>query len=111
MFRKMQAVVRRIPRGKVLTYGDVAYLAGFPGSARQVVWALRADAGTLPWHRVIGAGGKILLTGQPGLEQKIRLRTEGVEFSGERVRMELHHAKEAIKKLTKRAAKKKATRR
>ena len=44
MFDEIRAVIRRIPRGKVATYGQVAEAAGFPGCARQVVWALRDSA-------------------------------------------------------------------
>ncbi|MBV9086489.1 MAG: MGMT family protein [Acidobacteria bacterium] len=89
MFPALQATVRKIPRGKVSTYGEVARAAGYPGAARQVVWALRAARG-LPWHRVVGAGGRIRLPGAAGMEQRIRLEAEGVTFSGMRVRMEEH---------------------
>lgn len=89
MFPKIQQTVRKIPRGKVSTYGDVAYAAGYPGAARQVAWALHGSRG-LPWHRVVGAGGKILLPGEAGFEQRMRLQQEGVEFAGLRVRMEKH---------------------
>jgi len=89
MFARIRETVRKIPKGKVATYGDVAYAAGFPGAARQVVWALHSSRG-LPWQRVVGAGGKILLPGEAGFEQRMRLQHEGVEFSGLRVRMELH---------------------
>lgn len=92
MFKRIQAVVRKIPRGKVATYGDVAYAAGYPGAARQVVWALRATRG-LPWHRVLGAGGKILLPGEAGFEQRMRLQAEGVAFHGNRVALKEHRAK------------------
>ncbi len=92
MFERIQAVVRKIPRGKVATYGDVAYAAGYPGAARQVVWALRATSG-LPWHRVLGAGGKILLPGEAGFEQRMRLQAEGVAFHGSRVALKEHRAK------------------
>jgi methylated-DNA-protein-cysteine methyltransferase-like protein len=81
--------IRKIPKGKVSTYGGVALAAGFPGCARQVVWALRNARG-LPWHRVVGAGGKISLTGENGLEQRLRLESEGVVFHGSRVWMEKH---------------------
>jgi methylated-DNA-protein-cysteine methyltransferase-like protein len=81
--------IRKIPKGKVSTYGDVASAAGFPGCARQVVWALRAARG-LPWHRVVGAGGKISLPGENGLEQRLRLESEGVAFHRRRVWMEKH---------------------
>jgi methylated-DNA-protein-cysteine methyltransferase-like protein len=81
--------VRRVPRGKVATYGDIAYAAGFPGSARQVAWALHQSSG-LPWHRIVGAGGKILLTGEAGFEQRMRLEAEGVIFHGLRIDMRRH---------------------
>ncbi len=90
MFDKILRQVRRIPRGKVATYGDVAYAAGFPGAARQVVWALHSSRG-LPWQRVVGAGGRILLTGEHGMEQRFRLENEGVTFVGLRVNMKEHH--------------------
>ncbi|MBC8164835.1 MAG: MGMT family protein [Bryobacteraceae bacterium] len=75
-------VVRRIPRGKVMTYGGVAEAAGHPGAARQVVWSLNQSAPGIPWHRVVGAGLKIRLTGEPGLEQRLRLETEGWRVQG-----------------------------
>ena len=90
MFQKMLRQVRRIPRGKVATYGDVAYAAGFPGAARQAAWALHGSSG-LPWQRVVGAGGKILLTGEAAMEQRFRLENEGVKFVGLKVNMRAHH--------------------
>ena len=90
-FQRVQAVVRRIPRGKIASYGAVALAAGFPGTARQVAWALRgARAAGLPWHRVLGAGGAIRLPGESGAEQRLRLESEGVTFSGSRARMDRH---------------------
>src|SRR6476469_3786045 len=86
MFTKIQSVVRNIPRGKVSSYGAVAKAAGFPGAARQGVWALRQTQG-LPWHRVVAAGGRIALPGEAGFEQRMRLESEGVSFSGSRVRL------------------------
>jgi methylated-DNA-protein-cysteine methyltransferase related protein len=86
MFKKIQNAVRNIPRGKVSSYGAVAEAAGFPGAARQVVWALRQTK-DLPWHRVVAAGGRIALPGEAGFEQRMRLESEGVSFSGSRVRM------------------------
>jgi methylated-DNA-protein-cysteine methyltransferase related protein len=87
MFQKIQSLVRAIPRGKVSSYGAVARAAGFPGAARQVVWALRQAKG-IPWHRVVAAGGRIALPGEAGFEQRMRLESEGVSFSGSRVRMD-----------------------
>ena len=86
MSAKIHATIRRIPRGKVSTYGAVARAAGFPGAARQVVRALHR-AFDLPWQRVVAAGGRIALPGERGLEQRFRLEAEGVKFSGRKVRM------------------------
>lgn len=77
--------MRRIPRGRVLTYGQVARLLGTPRGARAVGWALRAlpdDEGhRVPWHRVVAAGGRISLRAGPGPElQRQRLRREAVRF-------------------------------
>jgi len=90
MFARIRATIRKIPRGKVATYGDVAYAAGFPGAARQVAWALHGSGGLLPWQRVVGAGGRILLPGVKGAEQRFLLQTEGVAFIGLRVDMKQH---------------------
>ena len=87
MFKKIQSLIRSIPRGKVSSYGAVAQAAGFPGAARQVVWALRGAQG-LPWHRVVAAGGRIALPGEAGFDQRMRLESEEVPFSGSRVRMD-----------------------
>jgi len=86
MLEKIKRTIARVPYGKVATYGQIAKLAGFPGAARQVVWALRASSG-LPWHRIVGAKGKISLTGEAGFEQRIRLEMEGVRFNGVRIDM------------------------
>ena len=92
MFPRIRAAILKIPRGKVATYGGVARAAGFPGAARQVVWALQG-ATALPWHRILGSGGKILLPGHSGQEQRLRLEMEGVTFSGARVVMKQHEFK------------------
>jgi len=89
MFAQIHKIVRSIPRGQVLTYGGVARAAGFKGAARQVVWALRSAKG-LPWHRVVGARGRILLMGEAGLEQRLRLQNEGVHFQGGVVDLAAH---------------------
>ena len=84
-FERVYAAVRAIPRGHVATYGDVASLLGVPRGARAVGWALRALSASrervVPWHRVVGAGGRISLRGGPGPKlQRRRLRQEGVRF-------------------------------
>jgi methylated-DNA-protein-cysteine methyltransferase-like protein len=91
MFDDMLRQVHRVPRGKVATYGDIAYAAGYPGAARQVAWALHAESLGLPWHRIVGAGGTILLTGEHGFEQRMHLQAEGVGFLGLKVNMAAHH--------------------
>lgn len=79
-YRNFYAVISRIPRGKVATYGQVALLAGLPGRARQVGYALSALADpSVPWHRVINAKGEI--SPREGDElQRLRLEDEGVRF-------------------------------
>jgi methylated-DNA-protein-cysteine methyltransferase-like protein len=89
---RIEQTVRASPRGKVSTYGGVARAAGFPGAARQVAAALRRGFG-LPWQRVLGAGGQIKLTGDSGIEQRLRLQAEGVRFRGRRVDMRAHEWK------------------
>jgi methylated-DNA-protein-cysteine methyltransferase related protein len=85
-FQDVQKTVRRIPRGKVASYGQVAAAAGHPGTARQVAWALRGSgAEGIPWQRVVGSDGRILLPGQAGLHQRLLLELEGVQFRGARV--------------------------
>lgn len=86
---QLRRVIAAVPRGKVITYGQVAVVSGFPGAARLTVRALQSAEG-LPWHRVVAAGGRIALPDELGREQRMRLETEGVTFRGGRVRMELH---------------------
>ena len=92
MQQRIRAAIKKIPRGKVSTYGAVARAAGFPGAARQVVRALRGSVG-LPWQRVLGAGGAIKLRGENDMEQRFRLEAEGVRFRGKKVDMKAHEFK------------------
>ena len=92
-FRKEAEPVRRIPAGRVASYGQVARLAGLPGHARQVGYALAALRGgddSVPWHRVINARGEISRRSDPFYEtlQRERLEGEGVSFD-ERGRVSL----------------------
>lgn len=87
-FRK---AIRQIPRGKVATYAQVAAAAGYPLYHRQVARLLRsAPTGSLPWQRVVGAGGQIKLKFEAALEQRTRLEMEGVHFRGKRIDMAAH---------------------
>ncbi|HTW59631.1 MAG TPA: MGMT family protein [Terriglobales bacterium] len=83
---RIERTIRAIPRGKVLTYGGVARIAGFPGAARLVARILGKGYG-LPWQRVLGAGGEIKLRGDSAMEQRFRLEAEGVQFRGRKVDM------------------------
>lgn len=82
--RAVIETVRSIPPGDVLSYGEVAAEAGFPGAARAVGTLLRRTAAPLPWWRVVGAGGR--LRSPDPAEQARRLRAEGVTVDGGRVR-------------------------
>jgi methylated-DNA-protein-cysteine methyltransferase-like protein len=84
--------IRVLPAGAVSSYGALAKAAGWAGAARQVVRILQQTPG-LPWHRVVGSGGAIKLSGENAAEQKFRLRMEGVTFRGQRVDMKRHEFK------------------
>jgi len=90
------AIVRRIPRGRVATYGQVAALAGYAHAPRLAGYALHAlpEGTPLPWHRVLGAGGRISLarlSPDGAVLQRLRLEAEGVTFGPRgRVRIEIH---------------------
>ena len=82
-------IIRSVPRGKVSTYGKVAAAAGYPLYHRAVAQLLHKDI-SLPWQRIVGAGGEIKLRGDAAVEQRLRLAMEGVKFRGKRVNMELY---------------------
>ncbi|MFH1221075.1 MAG: MGMT family protein [Candidatus Eisenbacteria bacterium] len=83
-WERVYAVIRRIPAGRVATYGQVAHLAGLGPNARQVGYALHAlpERSLVPWHRVINARGEISLSpwGGGDITQRLRLEREGVRF-------------------------------
>ena len=79
-------MVRRIPRGRVATYGQIAELAGLEGHARQVGYALHhlPPKSNVPWHRVLNARGEVSprTAGDSHELQRLLLEGEGVEFDG-----------------------------
>lgn len=85
-WQRIYAVVRRVPAGRVATYGQVALLAGLPGGARQVGYALHAldpdREDDVPWQRVINARGEVSPRSDPGMDraQRALLEGEGVVF-------------------------------
>ena len=90
-FEKVYRIVRSIPRGRVATYGQVARLVGKPQAARMVGWAMASSqpADRVPWHRVVGAGGRLIIAKSIHYTQiqKQLLQQEGVSFQGQRIVM------------------------
>jgi len=90
VWKKIYSTVRRVPRGRVATYGQIAEVAGLRGHARQVGYALNAlpTGSSVPWHRIINAQGKVSPRADPAyvtIQQKL-LEAEGVEIGvGDRI--------------------------
>jgi methylated-DNA-protein-cysteine methyltransferase-like protein len=84
-YQRIYKTVKRVPRGRVATYGQIATLAGLDGHARQVGYALHSlpDRSDIPWHRVINAKGDISQrnAGDSHELQRMLLEEEGVAFS------------------------------
>lgn len=88
MRRAFYETIAGVPYGKVATYGQVAALAGYPGRARQVGFALAGmpEEWDLPWHRIINAQGKVSpRSGRNHLLQYELLAGEGVVFTAQRI--------------------------
>jgi methylated-DNA-protein-cysteine methyltransferase-like protein len=86
LYLKIYAAVRSIPEGSVSTYGRIASLAGYPGQARLVGYALhRGGDDSVPWHRVINFKGRISLdtSAMAGNMQQALLEREGIVFNGD----------------------------
>lgn len=85
-------IIKNIPEGKVMTYGQIARLAGSPRAARQVVRILHSMSAKhhLPWHRVINSKGEIGFKDDEQYNvQKLSLKSEGVEFiDGRRINLD-----------------------
>lgn len=81
---RILAAIRKIPKGRVATYGGVAAMAGLPGRARLVGRVLRDSvlAEDCPWYRVVNAKGTLSTEGRSRVEQARRLRAEGVRLDG-----------------------------
>jgi len=85
--------VRRIPRGRVVTYGQLARALKLPGGARTAGRAMAACPKGVPWQRVLGAAGRILIREPYASYQRQLLEREGVEFLGSRVNLVRHQWK------------------
>lgn len=89
---KVYKLVKRIPRGRVVTYGQLAQMLHLPGGARTAGYAIAGcPAGQgIPWHRVVGAGGKLLPREPYGSKQRRLLESEGTQFAGMAVDLAAH---------------------
>jgi methylated-DNA-protein-cysteine methyltransferase-like protein len=92
-WNRVYALVRKIPRGRVITYGTLARALKLPGGARTAGRAMAASpSGTgVPWHRVVGAGGKLLIREPHASLQRKLLETEGMELAEKRILNFRHH--------------------
>jgi methylated-DNA-protein-cysteine methyltransferase-like protein len=87
-FDQVHIIVKRIPQGRVATYGQIARLLDQPHAARTVGWAMRgvSEGSGVPWHRVVNASGRISLRDPDGAqEQRRRLEAEGIVFDGDHI--------------------------
>src|SRR5271155_4580799 len=85
-------LVKKIPRGRVTTYGELAKKLRLPGGARAVGYAMAAcpSGRGIPWHRVIGAGGKVRMPEPHASLQRRLLESEGVTMEGRAIDMQRH---------------------
>lgn len=89
---KVYKLVKRIPRGRVVTYGQLAQMLHLPGGARTAGYAIAGcpSGQGIPWHRVVGAGGKLLPREPYGSKQRRLLESEGTQFAGMAVDLAAH---------------------
>lgn len=83
---KVIDLIQRIPEGRVMTYGQIAKLAGSPRGARQVVRILHSSSAKhrLPWHRIVNAKGEIAIKDEVSNQlQKLFLQGEGIRLDGD----------------------------
>src|SRR5580658_9826147 len=82
-------LVKKVPRGRVTTYGAVAKALRLRGGARVVGYAMAGcpSGQGIPWHRVVGAGGRLLISEPYAGKQRLLLETEGVEVGIRRIDM------------------------
>jgi len=91
-WESIYALVKRVPKGRVITYGGLARALKLRGGARVAGYAMAGcpQGRGIPWHRVVGAGGRILLAEPHGSLQRQLLQGEGIEFQGNRFKLEAH---------------------
>ncbi len=88
-------IIKSIPYGKVMTYGQIAAVAGNPRGARQVSRILHSMSSShgLPWHRVINSQGGISLTGEGGFVQETLLSQEGITVINKKINLKKYQYK------------------
>jgi len=86
-WKPVYTLVKKIPRGRVLTYGQVAKALRLPGGARTAGRAMAASPSGLgvPWHRVVGAGGRLLIREPHASLQRKLLESEGLQLAEKRI--------------------------
>jgi len=104
------AFVKLIPRGRVITYGGLAQALRLRGGARSAGRAMAASPSGkgIPWHRVVGFGGKLLIREPYASLQRKLLESEGVELTERRVNMKVHSWKPANKTATRNSSARKS---
>ena len=98
--KRVIEIIKRIPTGKVATYGQIATLAGNNKAARQISRILHSSSEKydLPWHRVINSQGKISLRSGDGLEmQKAMLESEGIQVIKDRIDLTKYKYTQSVK--------------
>lgn len=91
-WQPVYALVKKIPRGRVTTYGEIARALRLRGGARAAGHAMAAcpSGRGIPWHRVVGAGGRLLIAEPHASLQRRLLETESVTMTERRVNMKQH---------------------
>jgi methylated-DNA-protein-cysteine methyltransferase-like protein len=88
-WQPVYGLVKKIPRGRVATYGEIAKALRLPGGARAAGYAMASCPGEqgIPWHRVVGAGGRLLISEPHASLQRRLLASEGVTIEGRTIDM------------------------
>lgn len=86
-WNRVYHLVKKIPRGRVMTYGQVARALRLPGGARTAGRAMAAcpSGRGVPWHRIVGAGGKLLIREPHASLQRKLLESEGLSLAEKRI--------------------------
>ncbi len=111
-WQPVYGLVKKIPRGRVVTYGDIAKALRLRGGARAAGYAMASCPGEqgIPWHRVVGAGGRLLVSEPHASLQRRLLISEGVSIEGRTIDMHRFRHSFSKKKAAARKSKRGKTR-